>query len=395
MRSTITALTLATTMLSAALPALATPPKDAPALLPVEHVAALTGAMPTGVTVAPSGRIFLNYPQWGDKSPFAVAELKDGKVSPYPDTAFNQADTAHADQHLISVQSVVADGANRLWILDTGAPGFAAPIPGGAKLVAVDLATDQVVRTIVLGDETVLPTTYLNDVRFDLRQGSAGVAYITDSSVKGPGGLIVVDLATGKALRRLSGHPTTMPDPGFKPTVEGKVLMSRPKGQTPSPWLVATDGIAISADGATLYYCALSSRHFYAVPTALLRDPSVTDATIAAAIRDLGPKAPSDGLAEDDKGRLYAGDYEHGTIRRFEDVVPSGGKGKAGAHWQTIAKDPAILWPDTLSVGTDGYLYFTANQLYRQAGFNEGVDKRRQPYELLRIRIDAGPVLLK
>jgi sugar lactone lactonase YvrE len=185
-------------------------------------------------------------------------------------------------------------------------------------------------------------------------------------------------------VRRLSGHPSTLPDPGFTPTIEGEVLMNRPAGGTPSPWLVATDGIAISPDGATLYYCALSSRHFYSVPTALLRDPAATDAQIAAAIRDLGAKAPSDGLAEDAKGNVYAGDYEHGTIRRF-----SGGK------WRTIAQDPKILWPDTLSVSKDGWLYFTANQLQRQAGFHEGRDLRKQPYQLLRVRIGAGPVLLK
>ena len=357
-------------------PALAQPAR-------VEVVANLTGAMPTGVTIASNGRIFLNYPQWGDHPPFAVGELRGGKVIAYPDATTNdpQGDPA---RHFLSVQSVVADGANRLWVLDTAAPGFAAPIAGGAKLVAIDLTTDKIVRTIVLGPDVVLPTTYLNDVRFDLRQGEAGVAYITDSSVKGPGGLIVVDLASGKALRRLSGHASTMPDPGFIPRVEGAVLMNRPAGASPSPWLVATDGIAISPDGETLYYCALSSRHFYAVPTALLRDPASNDTTIAAAVRDLGPKAPSDGLAEDDRGVIYAGDYEQGTIRSF-----------AGSAWKTIARDPRILWPDTLSIGTDGYLYFTANQLYRQPGFHQGKDLRRPPYQLLRVKIGAGPVLLK
>lgn len=350
----------------------------------VERVATFTGAMPTGVTIAPNGRIFVNFPQWGDNSPYAVGELKNGKVTPYPDAALNTADETDALHHLVSVQSVVADGRNRLWILDTGAPGFRTPVPGGAKLVAVDLATDKVVQTIALGSDVVLPTTYVNDVRFDLRQGKAGVAYITDSSIKGPGGIIVVDLATGKAMRRLSGHSTTMPDPGFLPILDGKPLMNRPKDGKPSPWLVASDGIAISADGATLYYCALSSRHLYAVPTALLRDPSVDDAEIARHIRDLDLKGASDGLAEDDQGRIYAGDYEHDAIRRY-----------ANGRWQTIAQDPRILWPDTFSVGTDGYLYFTANQLHRQAPFHEGRDERKQPYVLLRIKIDAGPVLLK
>lgn len=356
-------------------------PSQSPA---VERVATFEGAMPTGVTVAPNGRIFVNYPQWGDNPAFTVGELKDGKVTAYPSQAFNNGDPSHAASTLISVQSVVADAANRLWILDTGAPKFAAPIAGGAKLVAVDLATNKVVKTIVLGDGVVLPTTYVNDVRFDLRVGEAGVAYITDSSVNGPGGIIVVDLDSGHAIRRLSGHASTMPDKDFVPVIEGKPLMNRPAGGPPSPWLVASDGIAISADGKTLYYCALSSRHLFSVPTALLRDEKVSEADIEKAVRDLGMKGASDGLAEDDKGRVYGGDYEHNSIRRYD-----------AGKWETLVTDPRILWPDTLSVGTDGYLYFTANQLHRQAGFHEGKDERKQPYELLRVKIGAGPVLLK
>ncbi|GBQ91371.1 hypothetical protein AA23498_1166 [Acetobacter nitrogenifigens DSM 23921 = NBRC 105050] len=376
------ALRLLTSLVSiASIPAAAAPHSGMNPM--VEQVAALSGAMPTGVTVAPNGRIFLNYPQWGDHPRFAVGELKDGHVVPYPDEILNIPDTLTPDGHFLSVQSVVADGANRLWVLDTGAPGFSSPVAGGTKLVAIDMGTNKVVQTIVLGPDVVLPTTYLNDVRFDLRQGKSGVAYITDSSIKGPGGLIVVDLASGHSLRRLSGHSSTMPDRGFVPRIDGQPLMLRPRGAAPGLWRVASDGIALSPDGATLYYCALSSRHFYAVPTALLRDPHATDEMIAAEVRDLGPKAPSDGLAEDDRGAIYAGDYEHGSIRKFVD-----------GRWTTIAHDPRILWPDTLSIGPDGYLYFTANQLYRQPVFHEGKDLRRQPYTLLRIKIDAGPVVL-
>ena len=80
----------------------------------------------------------------------------------------------------------------------------------------------------------------------------------------------------------------------------------------------------------------------------------------------------------------YAGDYEHDAVRRY-----------ANGRWETLVQDPRILWPDTFSVGTDGYLYFTANQLHRQPGFHGGKDERKLPYELLRVRIGAGPVLLK
>ena len=367
-------------------------PVPSPASLPaeqpigrIEPVAYFYDAMPTGVTVSRVGRIFINYPRWGDDVPFTVAELRDGKAVAYPNGAINAYVPAHPGTTLISVQSVVVDALDRLWILDTAAPGFEEPKAGGAKLVAVDLATNEVVKTIVLPASVVLKTTYLNDVRFDLRKGKAGIAYITDSAHDGPGGIIVVDLGSGESWRKLSGHPSTVADPSFIPVVEGESLAIRSQGKAPLPVKAGSDGIAISSDGATLFYCPLSSRHLYSIPTALLLDRSVDDETVARAVVDLGEKGASDGLESDDKGRIYAGDYEHNSIRQRQ----------TEGVWKTIAHDPRILWPDTLSIASDGYLYFTANQLHRQATFHNGVDERQKPYTLFRIRIDAGPVLLR
>jgi sugar lactone lactonase YvrE len=351
----------------------------------IESVFEFYDAMPTGVSVAADGRIFINFPRWGDDVPFTVGEIRKGKVVAYPDAAINRFDPARPGETLSSVQSVVVDATNRLWILDTAAPGFSTPVMGGAKLVAVDLATNKVVKTILLSSSTVLPSTYINDVRFDLRQGKAGVAFITDSSISGTGGIIVVDLDSGESWRKLTGHKSTSPDPAFIPVVEGERLAAREKGKPPAPFNVASDGIAVSADGATLYYCPLSSRHLYSIPTVLLLDRSVPESLVAEAVVDLGEKGASDGLEADDKGRIYAGDYERNSVRQRQ----------TDGEWKTIAHDPRILWPDTLSVASDGYLYFTANQLHRQAQFHEGQDQRVKPYTLFRVRIDAGPVLLK
>jgi sugar lactone lactonase YvrE len=303
----------------------------------------------------------------------------------YPDPAINQFGPARPGETLSSVQSVVVDAASRLWILDTGAPNFSEPVPGAGKLMVIDLATNRVAKTIVLPASAVLKSTYLNDVRFDLRQGKAGVAYVTDSSIRGPGGIIVVDLDSGEAWRRLSGHPSTSADAAFVPMVEGEAMAIREVGKPPRAFPVASDGIALSADGNTLYYCPLSSRHLFSVLTSLLRNRSAPEEEVARAVVDLGEKGASDGLEADDLGRLYAGDYENDSIRQRQ----------TDFEWRTIAHDPRILWPDTLSVAKNGYLYFTANQLHRQAQFHEGKDLREKPYTLFRVKIDAGPVLLK
>jgi hypothetical protein len=57
--------------------------------------------------------------------------------------------------------------------------------------------------------------------------------------------------------------------------------------------------------------------------------------------------------------------------------------------------DSRVLWPDTLSLAEDGHLYFTANQLHRQELFHEGNDLRAKPYAPFRVKVDAGPVLLR
>ena len=56
----------------------------------LEPVAYFDGAMLTGVTVSRGGRIFVNFPKWGDDVQFTVAEVKDNEVVPYPDRATNK-----------------------------------------------------------------------------------------------------------------------------------------------------------------------------------------------------------------------------------------------------------------------------------------------------------------
>lgn len=346
------------------------------------------GPMPTGVSVSHTGRIFVNFPQWGDEVKATVVELVDGEAVPYPSAEVNQP-ANDADPHaLVSVQSIVVDPADRLWILDTGSPMFQPTQHGGPKLVCVDLGTDEVVQTILFDPEVVLPTSYVNDVRFDLRQGDAGFAYITDSSDQGPNGIIVVDLASGEAWRRLHDHPSTKAASlaEMVPMAEGRVFAERTPDQPPKQVSMGSDGIAISHDGERLWYSPLISRRWYSVATSALRDRRLSDDDVASTVTDEGDKGgAADGLETDDQGRIYATNWEHNSITR---------RGPDG--WiQTLVHDPRMLWPDTMSVATDGHLYFTANQLHRQDKYQDGEDLRVHPYHLFRLPIDAGPVLLR
>jgi len=354
----------------------------------LEVAATFDGPMPTGVSVANTGvgggsanqgRVFVNFPKWGDAVEYSVAEVKDGKTIPFPNPEINHyVEGDNPAEKLISVQSIVVDpSGKRLWIVDTGSIAFGPVMPNGAKLIAVDLETNQIIKKIVFSAHVVLTKTYLNDVRFDLRRGREGFAFITDS---GANAIIVVDLATGESWRRLGDHSSTKPEPAFMPVVEGDVMLMRLPGKPPSRLEVGADGIAISADAKTLYYCPLIGRHLYSVSVDALADRNKTDAEVAATVKDLGEKGGGgDGLESDGQGRVYLSDYEHDAIRR---------RALTG-EIETLVHDPRALWPDTLSLANDGYLYFIANQIERQAVFQNGRDLRQKPYVLFRVKVDG------
>lgn len=132
--------------------------------------------MPTGITLSQSQRKFVNFPRWGDDVPFTVAEIRDDKLVPYPNLAINQARLNHPANSFLSVQSVVIDPKNRLWVLDTGRIEFGPTQLGGPKLVGIDLNNNEIFQKILFPQDVALETTYLNDVRFDWG-GRNGIHY--------------------------------------------------------------------------------------------------------------------------------------------------------------------------------------------------------------------------
>ena len=149
------------------------------------------------------GRLFSNYPAGLDPNntntpstpnKYQVAELlPNGTEVPYPSIEYNTPPggalnsstnpptSASYENSLVGVQSVVVDSNNTLWILDTGraidptSQMLLSSVPGGPKVIAVDLATDTVTRTYTFPLTVVYQDSYLNDIRIDRTQGLTGL----------------------------------------------------------------------------------------------------------------------------------------------------------------------------------------------------------------------------
>jgi sugar lactone lactonase YvrE len=359
------------------------PPTSRPAGSLELAIAADASSTPTGLAIARGRRMLAMMPRFTGAEPVTLGEvLPDGSVKPYPDAAANRPDPKAPHATLFHVPNGVFDRDDTLWVLDAGLPeGKGTPVPGGAKIVAIDIAQNRILRSIPL-EAGVVAQSSLNDLRVDRRDGRS-LAYVTDQGQAGAGAILAVDLDSGRVVRRLDGHPSTRSEDGLVKFVERRPVMERKGDAPPKSPKGGANGIALSPDGTRLYYAPLMSRRLYAVDTAALRDPDIPEATVAAAVRDLGEKGMTGGLTTDAKDRVYLSLQEHNAVGRR---LPDG-------TVEVLAADDRLIWADTFWITPDRWLYISAAQVNRRPEFNRGEDLQRPPYAILRMRIDADPVI--
>ena len=320
----------------------------------------------TGVSVSKTGRLFVNFPRWSDRYLNAVAEVtSDGKMQPYPDKEWNRWDRKPetAATHFVCVQSVVVDDSDSLWVVDAAAPMLTAVIPGGAKLVEIELKTNRVTRVIPFGPDVAKPGSYMNDIRIDTKRG---VAYLTDS---GLGGIVTVDLHTGKSHRSLDGDLSVMPEQGVSIVIDGKPVLENGK-----PPQFKSDSIALSPDGEYLYYKAITAKSLYRIKTEILRGDQ--GGRNSSGVEKVGEIFPTDGFWMDRKGNLYLSDVQRNgvTVR-----TPDG-------QLKHLVSDPRLQWPDTFSEGPDGAIYISASHINESPSYNEGKSVRTTPYGVFKFK---------
>jgi len=330
----------------------------------------------TGVTVSEDKRIFVNFPRWTEDAPVSVAELlEDGSVKPYPDDEWNAWRNAKKDEispedHWVCVQSVVADGRGSLWVLDPAAPAQSHVVSGGPKLVQIDLASDKVVRSIAFGEDTAPQGSYLNDVRF---APDGKHAYITDSGVKGA--LLVVELASGRAVRVLDGDPSTQMKKGLDVKADGEVLR-RPDGRGVE---FSADGIELSGDGAWLYWQAIKGDTLYRIATSVLLGAGMRGEDVSGSVEPYGRNGVNDGLLIlRGSERMLLTAVEDNAIK-MRDLAQG-----PDTPLTTLVQDARLRWPDTFSQGPDGAVYVTTSHIQDSAFFKPDAPSAL-PTELWRV----------
>ncbi|MFI9386677.1 L-dopachrome tautomerase-related protein [Kutzneria sp. NPDC052558] len=315
------------------------------------------------------GRVFVAGPRWSGSTGPAVGVLDRGKVRPFPDSRWNSwkpgVDPATA---FVNVNAVHLDGRGGLWAVDTGSPEFGgAPLPGGAKLVRIDLLTTRVTRVYPFPSDIATPRSYVDDVRFN-----GSTAYLTDG---GQAGLIVLDLHTGQARRVLDGDPSTTAPDNRPIVVDGTVV----RGPDGSPLKVNADPFELSPDHRWLYYGPLEGP-WSRISTALLDDPTVPAATLAAHVQPWADLPPTGGTAIDRAGNLYFSDLAHNSVNRR---APDG-------TVTTVVQDPRLHWTDALFLTPDNRLWLPVPQLDRAPAFNGGTSHIQFPVQLFSFPLAHG-----
>jgi sugar lactone lactonase YvrE len=337
---------VATPLLTLVVGNCATPPADRSATTATVEEVARSPRQWTGIAVMPDGRIFVNFPRWSDDVPVSVAELRsDGTLQPFPSPEWH-GDAPPPARRFVCVQSVVADRDGFLWVLDSGNPLFGGVIPGAPKLLKFDVRDGSLLASVRYDAPVVGTRSYLNDVRVDTGRQ---VAYLTDS---GTGALIVTELRTGTSRRLLDGHLSVMAE-DIDVVIDG-VPWRMPGGARPR---VHSDGIALSPDGDTLYFQALTGRTLYRIATAFLRDASIGPEALGDRVERVGATGPADGLECAPDGTLYLTSLEDHSVKRLRDGTAA-----------IVAQDPRLQWPDSLAVGPDGLVYVATSRIHIGSG---------------------------
>lgn len=314
------------------------------------------GAMAAGFKTDRVGNYYLSVPRWAPGIPATVNKIEviDGKplLSAYPSWEMNKIGNPRALQSVLGWE---IDEKNRAWFLDQGHIEGAPCIDGAQKLVCWDLTTNMLVESIKIPHEIAsYEASFLNDLVVD---NENGFIYMADSGIFSDpleGGLIVYNIQTKELRRVLHQHESTQELPGYWFKIAGKPVWKE------EPMRTGADGIALSADRKTVYWCPLTARNLYALDTALLQDFNTPMSMIEEAVVNCGDKGTNtDGMGADNKGSIYYTMLEGMGIGIYNPETDK---------FETFISDERMIWVDGMTFDNNGHLIFNSNRLHELFG---------------------------
>lgn len=300
------------------------------------------------VALTSDGRLFVGLPRWPgfEKTPSIAQVMPDGSLKPFPGGAWNDwAPGKPSAAALVKINTIHIFDDDTLWAIDQGEDAGAKGINPGQKILQFDTRTGKLLRSISLPASVLPAGANLNDLRLD-----SDHAYVTDS---GLGGIIVVNLRTGDAVRRLSEHPSTHMIPTRRPIGEDGNVLLLADG---SDHQVHSDPIEISPDGKWLYYQPLSGP-LWRVPTAGLRDTKLSEEALGKQVEFVYNTSPLTGTAIDSAGNVYLGEYDKPRVTVYS---PDG-------TLRVVAEDERLSNPDAMIISDQRELYIPVPQSARMA----------------------------
>ncbi len=335
----------------------------APVLTADELEEVLSYREPIGnVAVNRDGRVFFTVHPESRPGGNKLLEYVRGAAVPYPSGGVQS-------ELFDTVLGVSIDRYNRLWTIDHGNHGMRT-----ARIVAIDLDTDTVIREQNLPPEIAPAGSFLQDLQVS---ADGNTIVIADASFwrKSPA-IIVYDIETGTARRVLEAHDSV--------AAEDYVIRNGDREMEFLGGIVALrggiDGIALGREW--LYYGAISGSGLYRVRLRDLRDEALPPKQLANRVERVGDKPLSDGMSIDTEGNVYITDIEHNSI-----VIAGSNRAM-----RTLIHAPEIRWPDALSFGPDGYLYVADSALAELILQSREHIEAQAPFRIFRFRPGAEGV---
>lgn len=328
----------------------------APAVGTLEEVAQLP-IRPGNVSVTQGGRVFATVHPLDIPSGLQLIEVT-GKNSyrPWPSAEYQSTTENKGDERIDTPLGIVQDKINRLWIVDMGFN------IGKTRVWAFDIASGKLAHKFTLPSDIAPKGAFVQDLAVDSERGWV---YLADIA---PPALIALNIKTGEA-RRFSATPLLQANPNAIMLVDGKPTLFGGK-----PASVGVNPLTLSKDGETLYFGSMNGLKWYSLPAALLRE-GASDTALSAAIKTVGDKPVSDGVATDDAGNHFITNLNENGV----DQLDSAGR------LAPLTRDARLDWPDSVQFGPDSWLYISVNQLHKSKAFTGGEDLGKPPYRIMRV----------